>query len=48
MLRLELTSVRFHWAALQIRPILDQTRLSAIRKALDLFLVIQGEWLTAL
>lgn len=34
MLRLELTSARFHWAALQSRPILDQTRLSGIRKAL--------------
>lgn len=34
MLRLELTSGRFHWAALQSRPILDQTCLSGIRKAL--------------
>jgi len=34
MLRLELTSGRFHWAALQSLPILDQTCLSGIWKAL--------------
>jgi len=42
MLRLELTSARFHWAALQIRPIFYSIRLvyPASGKRFDLFLVI--------